>query len=184
MSFNKKTDCIALMCGHGTSTDGSWDCGCVYGKYTEAGQMLKITKSAVKYLRKSGYHVLTDADKNNNRNMISDVAWANRYSKYNVKLYVSVHCDYSKASSGTAPLYLTKTGKRIAKSIDKSVRAEMDMRTRGLTKRRDLYELKATDMPAVIYETGGIKSDLRKIKQYDKYGEAMAKGIIKSLKYA
>ena len=43
---------IAVQCGHGTSTDGSWDSGCVYGKYTEAGLMLKITKVAVKYVER------------------------------------------------------------------------------------------------------------------------------------
>ena len=37
---------VALMCGHGRSVDGSWDPGCAYGKYTEAGLMLPITKAA------------------------------------------------------------------------------------------------------------------------------------------
>ena len=182
MAFNKKTDCIALMCGHGKSTDGSWDPGCVYDKHTEAGQMLRITKAAVRYLRKSGYHVLTDADHGNNRNMISDVCWANGYRKYKVKMYLSIHCDYSGAPSGTAPLYLSSGGKRLAKAVDKSVRAEMGMRTRGLIKRKDLYELTATDMPACIYETGSIKYDLTKFRRYDKYGEAIAKGIMAYLK--
>ena len=50
MTWDKKHDVFELVCGHGTSSDGSWDCGCVYGKYTEADLMLKITKEAVKYL--------------------------------------------------------------------------------------------------------------------------------------
>ena len=182
MAFNKKTDCVALMCGHGRSTDGSWDCGCVYGKNTEADLMLRITKSAVKYLRSKGVHVLTDADHNNNRNMISDISWANRYIKYNVKMYMSIHCDYKLAPSGTAPLYLSSSGKRLAKYVDKSVRKSMKMKRRGLYKRKDLYELTATDMPACIYETGGIRADLGKIKDYNHYGIAIAKGIMAYLK--
>ena len=42
---------VALMCGHGRSTDGSWDCGTSYGGNNEAALMLPITKAAVKYLR-------------------------------------------------------------------------------------------------------------------------------------
>lgn len=170
----KKDDIFALMCGHGKSLDGTWDSGCVYGNYTEADLMLAITKVAVKYLRKSGVKVLTDADKNNNRNMTSCVAWAN---KKNAKLYMSVHCDYSKAPAGVAPLYVSSVGKKMADSIGKSVAKAMGMTWRGAFKRTDLYELNATDMPAVIFETGAIKADLKVLKKDEKYGKALAKAI-------
>ena len=65
---------IALMCGHGKSTDGSWDCGTSYGGNNEAALMLPITKAAVKYLRASGVTVISDADTNNNKNMIARVS--------------------------------------------------------------------------------------------------------------
>ena len=83
---------IAVQCGHGVSTDGSWDSGCVYKGHTEAGLMLKITRAAVKYLRAAGVKVISDADHGNNKNMIEDVRGANRVG---CDLYVSIHCDYS-----------------------------------------------------------------------------------------
>lgn len=173
MSWNKD-DIFALMCGHGKSLDGSWDSGCTYGNYTEAELMLAITKVAVKYLRKSGVKVLTDADKNNNRNMTSCVQWSN---KKNAKYYISVHCDYSKAPSGVAPLYTSSAGKKMAEHIGKSVAKQIGMKYRGVFKRTDLYELNATDCPAVIFETGSIKRDLKYLKESKKYGKALAKAI-------
>lgn len=176
MKWDKKKDTFCLVCGHGVSQDGTWDCGCTYKKYTEADLMLKITKEAVKYLRKSGVKVLTDADKNNNRNMVSCVNWANHKG---AKLYMSVHCDYSLASKGVAPLYTSATGGKMANTVGKVVAKDMKMKWKGAFKRYDLYELNKTDMPAVIFETGAIKADLSFLKDYKKYGKALAKGICK-----
>lgn len=166
---------IAVQCGHGVSTDGSWDPGCVYKGHTEAGLMLPITKAAVKYLRTSGVKVLSDADNGNNKNMIADVRWANNAG---VELYVSIHCDYSGAPSGVMPLYVSGSGKKLAAALNKSIKADMGMKSRGVQKRTDLWELNGTDMTACILETGGIKADLSKLKDHpDKYGKAIAKGI-------
>ena len=175
MKWNK-SDILALMVGHGKSLDGSWDSGCIYGNYTEAGLMLSIVKVAVKWLRKSGVKVITDADDANNRNMKASVAWAN--SK-NARVYMSVHCDYSKAPKGVAPLYKSEAGRIMATTIGKSIAKDMKMTWRGAFKRNDLYELNATKMTAVILETGSIKGDLKSLKDYKKYGKALAKGICK-----
>ena len=174
MGWNKSKDIFALMVGHGKMLNGAWDPGCAYGKYTEADLMLKITKVAVKWLRKSGVKVLTDATKNNNRNMTSTVAWAN---KNKCKYYMSVHCDYKLASKGVAPLYVSSTGKKMATSIGKFVAKKTGMKWKGAFKRKDLYELNATNMPAVIFETGAIKADLKYLKDYKTYGKALAKAI-------
>ena len=165
---------IALMCGHGKSTDGSWDCGTSYGGNNEAALMLPITKAAVKYLRASGVTVISDADTNNNKNMIADVKWAN---KEKVAIYVSIHCDWYKAPTGTMPLYVSAKGKTLATAINKAVMSGMSMKTRGVTKRTDLYELNYTDAPACIFETGSIKADIKKLKESDKYGKCIAQGI-------
>lgn len=172
--WNKKRDIFALMVGHGKSLDGSWDPGCAYGKYTEAGLMLPIVKEAAKWLRKSGVRVLTDADAGNNRNMKSTVAWA---EKNRCKRYMSIHCDYSKAPAGVAPLFVSASGKKMADKIGKATADFMGMKWRGSFKRKDLYELNATSMPAVIFETGSIKADLQKLKDSKKYGKALAKAI-------
>lgn len=166
---------VALFCGHGTQTNGVWDAGCSYGGYTEAGLMLKITKSAVKYLRAKGVTVITDADANNNINMIKQVARAN---KEKCDIFVSVHCDYSKAPSGVLPLYYSSAGKKLATKLNTTISKGMPMKSRGVMKRTDLYELKATSMPAVILETGAIKADLKILKgNYDKYGKLIAQAI-------
>lgn len=176
MSWNKSKDVFALMCGHGTQLNGKWDSGCVYGKYTEADLMLEITKTAVKYLRLAGVKVLTDADKDNNRNMTSCVKWAN---KEKAKYYMSVHCDYKLASAGVAPLYVSSKGKKMAVAVGKAVAKSMGMKWKGAFKRTDLYELNVTDMPAVIFECGAIKADLKYLKDYKKYGKALADAICK-----
>lgn len=166
---------VALMCGHGKSVDGSWDPGCAYSKYTEAGLMLPITKAAVRYLRSYGVKVISDADNNNNKNMIADVRWAN---KEKCDIYVSIHCDYSKAPSGVMPLYVSSGGKKLATALNKAVKSDMKMKSRGIIKRTDLWELNGTDMIACILETGAIKADLNTLKKKpDSYGKAIAKGI-------
>ena len=172
---NTKMSKIAVMCGHGTQTNGKWDSGTTYAGYNEAALMLPITKAAVKYLRASGLTVISDADKNNNKNMVSDVAWAN---KEKVALYVSIHCDYSKAPSGVMPLYVSDKGKKLATALNTAIKNGMPMKSRGVVKRTDLYELNMTDAPAVILETGSIKADLKILKNNaDKYGKLIAKGI-------
>lgn len=167
---------IAVNCGHGVSLDGSWDSGCTYGKYSEAALMLKITKAAVKRLRAAGVEVLSDADHNNNKNMIVDVRDANREG---VDMYISIHCDYLKAPSGVMPLYVSGSGKRLGKCLEKQIKKQMRIRSRGVCKRTDLWELNGTDMPAVILETGAIKADLKTLRDRPiEYGHAVADGIM------
>lgn len=166
---------VALMCGHGKSTDGSWDCGTSYGGNNEAALMLPITKAAVKYLRSYGVTVISDSDTGNNKNMIVDVAWAN---KEKCDIYVSVHCDYYKAPSGVMPLYVSSNGKKLATALNNAVKSGVGMMSRGVVRRTDLWELNGTDMPACILETGSIKADISVLKnKADAYGKAIAKGI-------
>lgn len=173
---------VGIYCGHGKSIDGSWDSGCTYKKgnaiYTEAELMLPITTACVQYLRGSKIKVYEDIPKNN-RNMIQQVEKSN---KYNVALHVAFHCDYSKAPKGTIPLYYSSNGRALAKHMNTYICAESGLTTRGLSKRTDLYELKATDMPAVIFEVGSIKEDLKiMLNKADAIGKGAAKGICKYL---
>lgn len=174
MSWDKKKDIFALMVGHGKSLDGTWDPGCTYNKYTEAGLMYDITRVAVKWLRESGVKVITDSDDANNRNMKASVAWANSKK---AKYYMSVHCDYKLATAGVAPLYKSAAGKKMAEKIGKKVANLMGMTWKGAFRRTDLYELNATDMVSVIFETGSIKADLKYLKDSKAYGKALAKAI-------
>ena len=167
---------VALMCGHGKALDGSWDSGCSYGGYTEAALMLPIVKAAAKNLRANGISVISDADKNNNRNIKSSVKWANTEK---ADIYISVHCDYYKAPSGVYPLYVSTKGKKLAKQLNTTIKKGVPIKSRGIKKRTDLYELNATDMPACILETGSIKADLKTLKGSEKYGKAISKAILK-----
>ena len=176
MTWNKDKDVFYLAVGHGTQLNGKWDSGCAYGKYTEAGLMLPIVQYATKILRRNGIRIMTDADTKNNKNMKACVAQAN---KAKCKYYMSVHCDYSKATPGVAPLYVSAKGKKMATTIGKSVAKSMGMKWKGAFRRTDLYELNATKMTSVIFETGAIKDDLTNLKRYKKYGRALAKGICK-----
>ena len=174
MAWNKDKDLLALMAGHGTQTNSVFDPGCVYGGYTEAGMMLEATKVAVVWLRKSGIKVITDADTNNDKNIIKCVEWANREG---AKLYMSIHCDYKDSKiRGTAPLYVSATGKAMAVTVGKVVAKEMGLPWEGAFKRTNLYELNATNMPAVILETARI-TEYKKLSDSKKLGKAIAQGI-------
>jgi hypothetical protein len=54
------------------------------------------------------------------------------------------------------------------------------IKTRGIGMRTNLKELNQTHAPAVIFECGSIKADLKTMKKkYDEYGKGAAKGICK-----
>ena len=78
------------------------------------------------------------------------------------------------------PLYVSGSGKKLAKALNNAVKRDVGMKSRGVQRRTDLWELNGTDMPACILETGSIKADLATLRDHpDKYGKAIAKGICK-----
>jgi N-acetylmuramoyl-L-alanine amidase len=169
---------VGLYIGHGDSTDGSKDSGCTYKGYTEAELMKPITGACVAYLKGSGVKVITDYP-GNKINMVKQVAKSNAKG---VDIHVAFHCDYDKSPSGTLPLYTSVNGKKLATLMNKYVMKYVGIKTRGVGKRTDLYELNATNMPAVIFECGSIKKDLKKMqKKADAYGKGAAQGICKYL---
>lgn len=172
----KETDVLALIVGHGRSLDGTWDSGCVYGDYTEAALMLKIVKAAVKWLRKSGVKVMTDADTGNNRNMKASVAWANQKG---AKRYIAAHCNYSLGHSGVFAIYGSEEGKKMADTICDSIAKDMKMKRLKDSRDPQKFEVNATEMPAIILESAAIKADFKKLKDYKKFGKALAKAICK-----
>ena len=87
--------------GHGRSTDGSWDCGCVDGNYKEEVLMGPITRAFVDTLRAHGLSVESDVDTGNDRNITYCVRDANNAR---ARIYVSCHCDWNQAPSGTYPI--------------------------------------------------------------------------------
>lgn len=163
-----------VYCGHGVQTNGVWDSGTTWNGYTEAELCMRVTKSCVKWLENSGVKVITDAPKNE-INMVKQTELSNSKK---CSIHIAFHCDYDKAPAGTIPLYASAKGRELAKKMNYYIIKDVKMKTRGLCKRTDLYELNCTDMPAVIFELGSIKADIKYLnKKYEKLGKACAHGI-------
>lgn len=168
---------VYIACGHGVSDNGSWDPGCVYGSNTEADLMLPITRAFVRFARYNGITVYTDSKTDHHPNMNACIREANRIG---VDAYISLHCDYNGAPTGTYPYYYTGStkGKKLANSLNQSVMPMMNLKTRGLHASRSLGELTNTNATACIFETGSIKSDLKLFQNNPKcYGLALARGL-------
>lgn len=166
---------IFLAVGHGISTNGQWDCGCTDGPYTEADLMKPIVGVAVDILRHYGVDVHTDYPEND-MNISACVTYANSAG---VDAYVSLHCDWNQAPSGTYPIAHPNSGSgaSLANTLNASIMLRMGMKTRGLLLRDD-WEVTDTNMPACIFETGSIRVDIDKLLNYEAYGQAVAFGIL------
>ncbi|MFA6931971.1 MAG: N-acetylmuramoyl-L-alanine amidase [Lentisphaeria bacterium] len=171
----QKSGKVYLAVGHGVSSDGDWDCGCVDGNYTEADLMLAIGKEAAARLRNMGFDVLTDADTDNDKNIAVCVPEANNWG---ADVYVSLHCDYNAAPSGTLPIVYpgSDTGIRLANCLIASAQARNGLGTRGIIQRDD-WEVSDTDMTSCIFETGSIREDIAKLLDSATFGEIVAQGI-------
>ena len=123
---------ISLAIGHGISSNGNWDSGCVDGNYTEAGLMQPIVGAAIDVLRQYGVDVHTDYPEND-MNISACVDYANQHG---LDLYVSLHCDWNEAPSGTFPIVHpnSDSGYRLAQCINASVMLRMGIGTRGILK--------------------------------------------------
>ena len=166
---------IFLAVGHGVSTDGTWDSGCTYGADTEANLMFDIAGYAVDDLRASGIAVLTDHDTGNDCNCTYTIRDANAAG---VDAYMSLHCDYDQAPSGTLPIIYpgSDSGMKLANAVNTAYQAACGIGTRGILQRDDM-EVANTNMPACIFETGSIKADNALLHDAARCGHAIAKGI-------
>ena len=167
---------IFLAVGHGKSTDGRWDTGCVLGNVRECDLAFNIVGVATKILRQYGVDVRTDYDTGNDRNCTYTIRDANAWG---ADYYMSVHCDYDKAPSGTYPIIYpgSSSGMAFAQSVNKAYMARTGLGTRGILQRDDM-EVANTNMTACIFEAGSIKADLNILQNADLCGKALADGIL------
>ncbi len=170
---------VFLAIAHGTQTNGVWDSGAVWGDYHESDISFGIGGYAVKRMRERGLLVDTDYDTGNDRNITYTVRDANALG---VDAYVSLHCDWSGAPSGTLPIVYADSvaGLKLAECINKSVMRDVGIGTRGIVKQADAdadYEVKGTVMEACIFEMGSMKADIDKLLDFEIYGLAVADGI-------
>ena len=168
---------VYIETGHGIGDDGRWDSGCTWKGYQEAKLMIPIAQSMTNYLRRSGVYVYTDAYNSNNRNLNYTLDFLDSHS---LSAFVNIHCDWSKATSGSMPLYRTSSQKKLAKALNKGVHQEVSIRDKGLVRRTDLTTLNSSMVhcPACLYETGSIKADFKVLtKKSNAYGKGLARGL-------
>ncbi len=167
-----------IAIGHGISTDGSWDTGCTWNGYTEAELAKEVVSGILEVFDHNGKSYLTDYP-NNDRNMIRTVEEANNAD---CSMYTSIHLDWDQAPSGIFPLVYpgSSEGLKMAEAIRASMKARIaGLNDRGNDARPDLYEVRATNMPAVIMEIGSIKADNDLIRNNTKlFGHAIAYGLM------
>jgi N-acetylmuramoyl-L-alanine amidase len=137
--------------------------------------MQAIAGWAVTGLRKSGVTVLSDWDSGNDINMTATVAEANAYD---VDAYISLHCDWNKAPTGTLPIIYpdSREGRRLAETVDAAYRRATGMPRRSIEE-WDHYEVAYTNMPACIFETGSIRADIDDLKNAKLCGDAIGQGL-------
>jgi N-acetylmuramoyl-L-alanine amidase len=106
--------------------------------------------------------------------------------KAKADLFVSLHFNAANDlyAHGTETLYhpASEKGKRLAECIQKNLVASLGLTNRGIKPRPNLYELRATSMPAVIVETAFISNPgeeklIGDDAWLDKAAEAIAAGI-------
>lgn len=98
-------------------------------------------------------------------------------------LFVSIHCNAANgAAKGTETLIYSAGGKSqlLAQFIQDQIVNSLDMVDRGLKERPELIVLHATDMPAVLVETGFIDNDEdfdKLANRTDEFAAAIARGV-------
>ena len=173
---------VYIETGHGIDMNGDWDTGCTWSDgttdYQEARIMIPVVQSMVKYLRKSGVEVVTDAD--DGKNASSLFAALDYMEVHQMDAFVNVHCDYDEADPGTMPLYRTDEQKELGLALSKGVHEYIDIADRGPQYREDLDTLNSEKpkCPACLFECGNISDDNKILtEQYDEYGKGLAKGL-------
>lgn len=175
---------VFIGVGHGGS-----DPGAVANGKKEKDMTLKIAKACNDYLKACGVSTKMSRTKDENDDVNEEVRECNAF---NPDLAVDVHIN---AGGGDGfEVYHTLsggTGKTLAKNIEAEVKKagqnSRGVKTRKGSNGKDYYAfIRNTKAPAVICELGFIdnKTDLKDFdedSELKKFGEAYAKGILKTL---
>lgn len=167
---------VYLGVGHGIRPDGRFDPGAVGGGWTEQTAGDIIVAEAARVLFDAGLDVRHEAFKSD-LNFYGTVRDANRWG---ADVVVEVHHDWSGAPVGSFGHWVSSAGKQVADAIQAAVgRAGFLLRPSWHKKRDDLYILKHTHAPCVLYEVGRIgQSDLNEERELKVMGRAIARGIL------
>lgn len=166
---------IYLAVGHGVQPSGGYDPGASGGGWSEQTAGDIVVAEAAKKLRAAGAEVKDEAHKDD-PNFVGTARDANAWGADYV---VTFHHDWSGAPDGAFGHWISAAGKALADDIQQAVgRADFPLRGSWHKRRTDLYVLKATDAPTVLYECGKIgQKELRTEDGLKKMGRAIASGI-------
>jgi len=167
---------VYLAVGHGHKDDGTFDPGAVGGGWTEQNAGDIIVKEAAKVLAAAGFDVRDEAFKDD-PNFPGTTRAANAWGP---DLVVEVHHDWVGAPVGAFGHWYTKAGKTAADAIQLAVgRSHFPLRPSWHKRRTDLYILKNTKAPCVLYEVGKIgQVQLNSPHELRMMGRAIATGIM------
>jgi len=162
--------------GHGHRSDGTFDPGAVGGGWTEQSAGDYIVHQIAKLLRAAGFEVKDEAFQRD-PNFPGTTRAANAWG---ADVVVEVHHDWSGAPDGAFGHWISQAGKAVADDIQQAVgRAGFLLRPSWHKRRTDLYILKHTNAPCVLYEVGKIGSQhLNTEKELRMMGSAIARGIM------
>lgn len=166
---------IYLAVGHGLRPDGTFDPGAVGDGWNEQSAGDYIVGEAARLLKTAGHQVFSEAF-SDDPNFIGSTRKANEWG---ADVVVAVHHDWVKAPEGAFGHWYTTAGKSIADQIQKAVgEAGFPLRSSWHKKRDDLYILKNTIAPCVLYEVGRIGTDTLDTEQeLRNMGRAIAAGV-------
>lgn len=164
-----------LAVGHGKRPDGRFDPGAIgpKGEKEHDYAHLVVEMIANRLKGTAGLELTVERNSGNDEdpNYVGSTANVNK-GNYDVAL--SIHLDWSKAPRGGFGLYFSQEGLKLATHIrDRySVRG---LPVRGNTRRDDLYFLKRTNCPAVIWETDRIGAPTS--EEFVKMADSIALGL-------
>ncbi|WP_238904578.1 N-acetylmuramoyl-L-alanine amidase [Clostridium sp. YIM B02506] len=171
---------IAVRGGHNFQATGA------RGIIDETTEDRKVKDSVIKYLRQEGHEVLDVTPGNCDVN--SDLAYGvNRSNEWGAEYFISIHFNKAYDSYNGAigtETWIYGTGGQaepLAKRIVDKL-GTTGLKNRGVKVNSKLYELRATNMPAVIVETCFTEAteDVRiySEKGFDAIGKLIAEGIL------
>lgn len=169
---------ICVNAGHCYGVDP----GAIGQKGTQEAHITRLIASHVnRYLKWHGHEVVYVSDKS-----LAKVCQTS--NENNCDYFISIHCNAAanKQARGTETFYWkgSKTGQKLAKSINDEIIKTLGTRDRGIKETTGLYVIKHTKAPAVLVECEFI-SNLEGEKLLNEktveFGQAIVRGILKGV---
>lgn len=170
---------VFLAVGHGLRPNDTFDPGAVGNGWSEQDAGDIIVHEAANLLRDVGVKVKDEAHRDD-PNYVGTTHDAN---VWNADFVVTIHHDWLGAPEGAFGHWISPAGKALADDIQQAVgEAGYPLRSDWHKRRTDLYILKNTEAPCVLYECGRIGQDgLDTEDGLKKMGRAIAQGIARHL---